>query len=512
VALVLGSTLGQRADGDPGSHSVGDVDRELLSPAKQAVLARWRDGRLTADQRGADGPQLTANQRIEHDPRRTRFPLSVRQRVAWSFELLSPANPANTLFFCASVRGFLDESALREALWMLVDRHAILRTVIDGAPGHEQQVVLANIATVLDIVDLTDRRAEDGQRQAVAHAQAVIAQGFDVRHGPLMRMVLYRLGDESRILVLQIHHIVADGWSFGVALFELRSIYESLVDGRDPALPPLAIQYGDFSVWEHEWLRTQDLTALGQYWGPRLRGAPALALGYDHPAGDRRDISGASIDMVLGEAIASAMRRVGRECGATTFMCLAAGIAVLCHALSGATDVAIEAVLANRVLPETQGLIGMFINNLPLRVDLSGDPTFRELLSRVQTMCTAAYATQQVPLEALLESLDIDHASDGTPIAQVELVFQNWPVPAMRLGSAEFERLELDQAFSFHDLEFHLWDGPVIEGRVAYKTALFEEESVHRKLHALQRILSDATSSPDRRLSDLIGARPPERR
>lgn len=501
---MLRSTSGPRGDVDLGSHAVGDVDPELLSPAKQAVLARWRDGRLTADQRGTDSGRLTANQRIEHDPQRTRFPLSVRQRVAWSFELLSPANPANTLFFCASVRGFLDESALREALRVLVDRHAVLRTVIDGTPGREQQVVLASIAMALDIVDLTDRGAGDAERHAVAHAQSVIAQGFDVRHGPLARVVLYRLGDESRILVLQIHHIIADGWSFGVALFELRSIYESLLEGRDPALPPLPIQYGDFSIWEHEWLRTQDLTALGQYWGPRLRGAPALALGDDHPAGDRRDISGASVDLVLEDAITSAMRRVCRECGATTFMCLVAGIAVLCHALSGATDVAIEAVLANRMLPETQGLIGMFINNLPLRVDLSGDPTFRELLSRVQTVCGPAYATQQVPLEALLESLDIDHASDGTPIAQVELVFQNWPAPAMRLGSAEFARLELDQTFSFHDLEFHLWDGPVIAGRVAYKTALFEEDSVRGKLHVLKRILSDGTRSPDRRLSDLI--------
>jgi hypothetical protein len=474
----------------------GEVVTSGLSPAKKAVLDRWRTGRLTAGRHHA----------IEHDPQRTSFPLSVRQREMWSYELLYPRTPSNTIYFCAKVRGHLDESAFREGLGRLIDRHAALRTIVVGGPGEEQQVVLPSVETPLDVVDLTHLPVEDAEQEALRQADAIVATGFDLSPRPPHRGVLYRLGGESRLLFLQIHHIVADGWSLGVALGELSAIYEALIEGRDPSLPPLPIQYGDWAVWEHEWLRGQDLAATqGEYWAPRLRPAPAVDLGYDHPDGDRSDLSGGSVEMMIPEELTAAIRRASRECGVTPFMFLAGAVAAQCKSLGGADRLAIDLMLANRVLPEIHGLVGMFSNTLPLWIDVSGDPSFRELLGRVHSASTAVYATQQVPIEALEESLGIERGSDGTRIAQVELVFHNWPLEVMNLGAAKLERIDLKEWHSFHDFEFHLWDGPsTVDGFVDYKTSLYEEASIREKLGVLQRMFGDAARNPDCRLSELM--------
>ena len=423
----------------------------------------------------------------------------------WSFELANPRTPSNTIYFCAKVRGHLDESAFREALGMLVDRQAALRTIIAGAPGEEEQVVLPSAEPPLEVVDLTHLSAEDAQQEALRRANATVETGFDPREKPPHRGFLYRLGDESRLLLLHIHHIVADGWSLGVALAEVGAAYQALIEGREPSLPELPIQFGDWVVWEHEWLRGLDLTSQLEYWGPRLRPAPTVDLGCDRPGGDRSDLSGASVEMAIPDALTTAMRNASRDCGVTPFMFLAGAVATQCKSLGGVDMVAIDLMLANRVLPEIHGLIGMFVNTLPLHVDVSGDPTFRELVGRINDACTPVYAAQKFPIETLYERLGVENGSDGARIAQVELVFHNWPLEVMSLGAAELERVDLKEGFSFHDYEFHLFDGPSsVSGFVDYKTSLYEEASIQEKLRVLQRMLGDAARNPDVRLSELM--------
>ena len=433
------------------------------------------------------------------------LPTSFAQERLWFVDQLDPGRSAYNLGRAWRVAGPLDAGALERALRYLGRRHEALRTEVVGMDGRPWQRVLPDTDIALVVTDLA--RVEAAMRDA--EAERFLAEEslrpFDLARGPLWRARLLRLDDSHHVLVVTMHHIVCDGWSMDVLSRELSAAYRAGLANQDPALPPLPIQYADFAAWQRERLSSGALEPLLAHWRARLAGAPtALTIATDRPRPARPRGRSARLPFTVPAGITAALRALGRREGATLFMTLLAGYALLLHRRSGQTDVLIGAPMANRPRREVEGLIGLFLDTLVLRVDCGERPTFRELLGRTRATAFDAYAHQDLPFERLVEAVRPGRGPAGTPLLSALLNLLNQPASPLRLDRLTVTRLEVPSSGSKFDLSLALHETPAgLEGALTYDADLFDPGTAQTLLTQLTRVLEHVAVDPDCRLDEI---------
>ncbi|MFJ5927354.1 amino acid adenylation domain-containing protein [Kitasatospora sp. NPDC092948] len=427
------------------------------------------------------------------------FPLSVTQQGIWFFEQLRPGNPAYTILGAVRLRGALDTAVLRSAAAEVVRRHESLRTVFALRDGRPVQQVRPELP-----LDFAELPAADGQPLEAAIAAAVDGP-FDLAAGPLLRLRLLRLGPQDQVLAVAMHHLVSDGWSMGLLITELGTLYDAFAAGRPSPLPALPIQYGDFAAWQQKQAETADQAEHLAYWREHLAGAPAqLTLPTDRPRPSVQGFDGASCPVELEQPLMAGLTALGRANGATTYMVLLALFHVLLHRHSGQQDVVVGVPTAGRERAELEPLIGFFVNTLPVRVGLDGDPSFATVLGRVREACLGLYAHQDVPFERLVEELRPERDLSRPPIFQSCFSYQDDPVAARPIGGLRLERLELPAQGARFDLEFQSFtrDG-ALSGWFEYDRDLFEPATMARMAGHFRRLAELVVAAPDTPVAEL---------
>jgi amino acid adenylation domain-containing protein len=440
-------------------------------------------------------------------PRTTPLPLSFAQQRLLFLEQLAPGDVSYHLPAVLRLSGELDRQALHAALRRLVERHEVLRTVFMVDESEQRQVIapaegrFVGDLPLIDLGALPAARIEPESRRVALEAARL---PLDLYRGPILRACLLRFAPTESELLLNIHHVAADGWSWSIVFGEMLELYEALVEEREARLPELPVQYADYAAWQRGWLEGEVLAGQLGYWRERLAGLPLLELPTDRPRPRVRTGNGAvERTWLRGETI-EALRRTVREEEATLFMALLAAFSVLLRHASGSDDLAIGTDLANRTQGATERLIGLFVNQLALRIDLSGEPTFRELLRRVRRLTLDAYAHQDAPFDKVVEALNPARDLSRTPLFQVKLVLQNTPAAARRARNLTVTPRDLDTRTAKFDLLFNLTEsGPGLDVRVEYSTDLFEAPTAVSLLDGFAAVVRAAASRPDAGVSEL---------
>ncbi|MCW6009609.1 non-ribosomal peptide synthase/polyketide synthase, partial [Micromonospora sp. CPCC 205371] len=434
------------------------------------------------------------------------LPLSFGQQRLWFLDRLDPGSTEYSIGLPLRLAGDLDVRALTAALGALVARHEVLRTrLVADADGVAYQVIDPPGEFALPVVDVSGRPDPLEAAQRVVAADA--GTPFDLAAGPLLRGMLIRLAGEH-ILYLAVHHVAFDEWSGGILRRELRAWYDAIRAGAPDPLPPLPVQYADFAVWQREWLSREVLDGQLAYWRRQLAGLPELDLPIDRPRPPVRSAAGARLAFRVPQSTVESLRERSREHGATMFMTLLSAFSVLLGRYCGTDDVVVGTPVANRNRAETEGLIGFFVNTLVLRMDLSGDPTFAELLGRVRRTALDAYAHQDLPFEQLVDDLvtDRDRSRNSLFDVLVNYVQADGAAPDDpgddASGGPSQPLTVSDLAVTFNDAG----DGD-LTGVVEYSTALFDTATIQRMAGHLVAVLEAAVDAagPIRRLDPLSG-------
>ena len=433
------------------------------------------------------------------------LPLSYAQQRLWVLDQLEPNNPLYNIPRALRITGALNIEALEKSLNEIVRRHESQRTTFTVADAKPVQVIARSLTIPFPLRDLTSlpdaRRETEASRIAREEAQTP----FDLAKGPLVRAALLKVAADEHVLLLTMHHIVSDAWSAGVFLQELSELYEAFSAGKPSPLPELAIQYADYAAWQRQWFQGEVLDKQLAYWREQLLGAPpVIRLPADRPRPTVQSFQGAYESLPLPENLLDPLKKLGQEEGVTLFMTLLAGFQALLSRYSGQEQIVIGTDVANRGSVETEKLIGFFINLLPLRIDLSGNPTFRELLGRVREVALGAYAHQDMPFDKLVEELQPDRSLSHNPLVQVLFVMQNIPRQKRELSGLTLGAFEMPIARSKFDLAvFMVENDGRLTGNWLYSTDLFDRETILRMAGHFARLLQSAVAQPDARLSAL---------
>jgi len=330
------------------------------------------------------GPNLLAPP-ILPVPRNGDLALSFAQQRLWFFDQLEPGLPAYNIPAAVRLKGPLNLAALEQSLNEIVKRHESLRTTFGKVDGRPTQVIAPTLTIKLPVVDLRKLPASEQEAEVRRLVTAEAQRAFDLSQGPLIRCTVLRLGDEEHVGLLTMHHIVSDGWSTGILVREVATLYVAFCAGGSSPLPVLPIQYADFAHWQRQWLQGEVLETQIAYWKKQLANAPALIdLPTDHPRPAVQTFRGAHQSLVLPKHLQEGFKTLSRQEGVTQFMTLLAAFKVLLYRYTSQDDLIVGTPIANRNRLETEGLIGFFVNALVLRTDLSGNPSFRELVRRVR--------------------------------------------------------------------------------------------------------------------------------
>ena len=435
-------------------------------------------------------------------PRHQPLAVSFTQERLWFLNQLDATSSAYNIPFAFQLQGSLDVAALEQSFHALWQRHEALRTTLACPTQHPVQVVTPAPDWTLETVDLQSLSSAEQETQIQHHRHQLAQHPFDLAQGPLLRVVLLRLSDRTAILLLNVHHIVFDGWSEGILWRELAALYEAFAAGHPSPLPELPIQYADFAHWQRQWLQGDFLEALLDYWRGQLGdGLPELPLPTDHPRPSPQTRRSATQTLVLSESLTAALKAMSRQTGATLFATLLAAFKVLLHRYSDQTDLCVCSPVANRNRKELQGLIGYFVNLLILRSDLSGDPSFRALVGRVKQGVTGAYAHQDLPVQQLVSHLNMGSAA----LSQVMFVLQNTPRQVPQFADVAVSALAIDNGMADFDVFLSLTEvAGVLQGELKYNTDLFEAATIERMLQHFQVILEQVVANPEGPISQLL--------
>ena len=432
-------------------------------------------------------------------------PLSYPQKRLWFVDQLSPDTAAYNIPVALRLQGPLDVAALTGSFDGVLRRHQALRTYFPVTETGPVQSVSDAAPPRLGVVDATETPEDEFRKELVEAAR----RPFDLEEGPLVRLALYRRAADDHVLLLVMHHIVADGWSLGVMTEEVTAGYEALISGLpDPGVPP-QVQYPDYARWLSEHDDGAQREHL-EYWTRHLDGSVPLNLPTRQPRPALQSFAGAHHHWQLDAPTTHALKQVCRGTDGTLFMVLLAAYGLLLGRHSYASDVVVGTPISGRTHLETEGVIGFFANTLALRLDMSGDPTFTDLVLRVREVCLDGYAHQAVPFERLIETLQPARDLGRNPLFQSAFVLQNTPRPTPQLTGLAVERLELDTATSKFDISLELEesdDGLV--GIFEYCTDLFDQETASRFVSDFTRLLRSIAAGPHRPLSELTAASVP---
>ena len=479
--------------------------------AHQLATAKARLVEQLLKRKGINAPRA---QEIPRKAGESPYALSFAQQRLWFLHKLETAGAAYHIPTFFRVEGRLDLAALGYALDEIVRRHEALRTVFREADGEAAQFVLPPAHVPLPLVDLEGMPPRERELEAARLSTEEAQTPFDLTEGPLLRARLLRLAPEEHVLLLTMHHIVSDGWSMGVLSREVVALYAAHMRGEPSPLEEIPLQYADFAAWQREWLTGDVLEAQLSYWRSQLAGAPAaLELPTDRPRPAEQTFRGSHIEFALPADLTASLRAHGRSSGATLFMTLLAGFQALLSRYAGQEDLVVGTPIANRARTELEPLIGFFVNTLALRTNLSGDPTFHELLARVREVTLGAYAHQDVPFERLVEELQPERDRSRNPLFQVMFALQNAPVSVLELPGLTLRPQEFDSGSTRFDLECHLREaGEGLRGLISYSTDLFDEATVQRLAAHFQTLLEAAAAAPATRVSSLPLLKEDERR
>jgi len=436
-------------------------------------------------------------------PRGVTAPLSFAQQQVWLHAQLAPDLPLYNEPLTIRRRGPLDVAALEAALAELVRRHEAWRTTFALERGAPVQVVNPPFAVRLPVEDLTAMAPEARDAEALRLAHEDARRPFDLAAGPLLRALLVRVAEDDHRLYLTVHHIVLDGVSiYRVLLPELTALYDAFAAGRPSPLPPLPVQYADFALWQREHVTPKTLADSVDWWRRRLHGVPALVLPADRPRPAVQSFAGARHCLALPPQLSREVRALARRQGSSLFMTLLAAFEVLLHRYTGQDDLALGTVSAGRARPEVEGLLGFFANPVPLRADVSGDPAFTELLTRVRDETLEAIAHDDVPFESLVNALGIERDAGRNPLFQVAFSLEAPRAPAPAGWDAG--HLDVDTGCAKFDLYLELDERPdTIVGRLVYRRDLFEPATIARMAAHYERLLEAIVADPKRVVSAL---------
>ena len=433
------------------------------------------------------------------------FPLSFAQQQLWLLDQLVPGSPVYNLPGAIHFKGELDVNALERSLNEIVRRHEILRTNFRTVDGQPKQIVTPAWPLMLSVTSLqhlpVNERELEAQRVSVEEGR----RSFNLAHDALLRARLLQLAEDEHVLLLTSHHIVSDGWSLGVFLSELAALYEAFARGNPSPLPELAIQYGDFAVWQRDSLQDEFLKPHLDYWTQQLAGDRALlGLPFDHPRPLMQTSNGARQQLSLDGPLTAALKVLSKEEGTTLFTVLLTAFKILLRRYAGETDIIVGTPISGRNQTEIENLIGLFMNTLVLRTDLSGDPDFRETLRRVKEVSLAAYEYQEVPFEKLVEELQPERDLSRMPLFQVMFAFQNVPMPSLELSGVSLKLLDVNINTAKFDLTLNLtetFDG--LNGYFEYNTDLFEASTITALSEHFQTLLHSIVANPHQAIGEL---------
>ena len=454
-----------------------------------------------------------APQAIGRRPDPDHRPLSFAQQRLWFLDQMAPGSSMYNMPAALRLSGPLDVAALQHSLDAIVARHETLRSSFPGLEGRPHQVVAPPAPQPLERVDLGALPADEADDAVLEHFRSEGDLAFDLARGPLFRTTLLALGADEHVLVLNMHHIVSDGWSMGVFVRELASLYEALHTGRPSPLAELPVQYADFAHWQRQWLAGDVLESQLGYWRAQLAEAPAvLRLPTDRPRPAVQSHRGAVHTFDLPPGLVAELSALARREGVTLFMTLLAAYQTLLHRYTGDERLVVASSIANRTRVEVEGLIGFFVNMLPLHTDLSGDPPFRELLRRVRDVTLGAYEHQDLPFDRLVEELAPERDLGVAPLCQVFFALQNTPMPPLELAGLRIRLLEVERRTAKYDLylTFAEREG-TLRGELEYATDLFEPATIRRIARHYVQLLEGIVARPEAPLSALPLLGEPER-
>jgi amino acid adenylation domain-containing protein len=507
------------------SRMLGDVKFHEHSGIEAEAAARWKEyysedflGEITWElaqaldysrepvERKRRDSGLHHLKGIKHfqDTKRA-LPLSFAQQRLWFLDQLDPGSSAYNLPAAVRLRGGLDAEALRASFNEVLKRHEVLRTNFQMIGGRVVQVLSPYKPLSLQVTDLSGlfepAREEEARRLATLEAQ----RPFNLSNGPMLRVSLLRLSQSEHVLLLTMHHIAADGWSMGILISEVASLYEAFTHGQPLPLKELPVQYSDYALWQCEWLQGEILDQQIAYWKEQLAGAPAvLDLPSDHPRPPVQTFSGAHQVFELPAALRDHLKELSRREGVTLFMTLLASFQALLYRYTAQDDICVGTPVAGRNRPEIEKLIGFFINTLVLRGDLSGNPRFNELLNRIQKICLGAFAHQDLPFEKLVEELRPERAVSHTPLFQVMFALQSAGLSEIKLGNLALSTVEFEQGTAKFDLTLSVEETEQgLKAVFEYNTDLFEAMTITRMVGHWHTMLEGIAAHPERRLSEL---------
>ncbi|MDT5268373.1 MAG: hypothetical protein QOH49_559 [Acidobacteriota bacterium] len=426
------------------------------------------------------------------------LPLSFAQQRLWFIHQLEPISSAYNMPVAVRLNGALHVAALERSLSEIVRRHESLRTHFALRDGSPVQLIDAPAEVKLDVLDLEEfpEGARVGEARRLAEAEA--GQAFDLEHGPLYRARLLRFSAEEHALLFTMHHIVSDGWSMGVLVREVTQLYDAFAEGRESPLAELPVQYADFAVWQRRRLSGSAQDANRQYWKQHLGGTlPLLELPADRPHPPFQSFRGASRVLSLDADLSARLKALAQHEGVTLFMLVLAAFKVLLCRYTGTEDVIVGTPIANRNRVELEGLIGFFVNTLVMRTDLSGRPSFVELLRRVRAVSLGAYAHQDMPFEQLVELLQPERSTSRSPLFQVMFSLQNAEADEALLRGLTLQPLEVERVTTQFDLSLDVMETPDGIAAVAeYSTDLFDGSTIELMLGHFRAVLEGVAANP----------------
>ncbi len=477
--------------------------RAHLSPSQRALLERRLRG---------IGPATAPARNIPPRPAGREVPLSFAQERLWFLDQLVPENSilncTDSLRFSFSLEADLLERSLNE----VIRRHESLRTTFQVIDGQPAQVIAPQLIVPLPVTDLRHLDRFDAEKAAAQIVADAAGRPFDLPHGPLLRADLMQLEDDEYIFLLTMHHIIADGWSMEIFWDEFEQLWAAYADGKPSPLPDLPIQYADFALWQRGALQGKVIEEQIGYWRTQLDGVATLQLPLDRPRPPVQSFCGSEFAFSIPSAVARGLKSLSQHEGTTLFMTLLGAFQVLLFRYTEQEDVVVGTYVAGRNRLDIEKLIGFFVNALVLRTDLSGDPSFKEILRRVREMALGAYAHQEMPFERLVQELQPERDLSRNPFFQVVFQLVNVPTRGGQEPVPGVSVMQVERSASALDLTCTLWeDDNQLKGRFEFNTDLFDESTIVRMSSHFQNLLEDIVANAEKRISELNLLSPAER-
>jgi amino acid adenylation domain-containing protein len=445
--------------------------------------------------------------------REGELPLSFAQSRIWFLDRMEGSSVEYNMPEALRLKGNLDIESLERTIYEIVRRHESLRTHFEEIDGRPVQVIKDEVNIKIPIIDLTGMKEKEREHEVKQIIRDEANKAFDLGKGSVLRVRIIKLTDNEHILLRTFHHIVSDGWSMGVFLREFATLYETFTKGGKPSLPELIIQYADFAIWQRSWLDDSTIDSGLEYWRNQLKGAPPLLeLPITNPRPAIQTFDAGHYASKLEPQLIYQLRKLSGKNGCTLFMTLLSAFSVLLYRYSGCKDIVVGSPIANRQRPELEELIGFFVNSIVMRTDLSGNPAFMELLSRVRQTTLDAYAHQDIPFEKIVEELEPERNMSYTPLYQIVFALQNAPMGKQELSDIEITPIIPDDIRVRFDLEVHCFeDGDDIHSVFIYNKDLFDETAIECMSHHFTTLLEGIVKQPETEISRLPILTPQEK-